>query len=71
MNQEKNEKLYFIKMIHNNTSYGTRDVYILAFQESQIHKWDNSLRLQKMPIFVDPALDGMVPNLQKKLEPRV
>ena len=45
MNQEKNEKFYFIKMIHNNSVSKLRDVYILAFSESQIHKWDNSLRL--------------------------
>ena len=71
MNHDKNEKYYFIKMIHNNSMSSLRDVYILAFSESQIHKWDNSLRLQRQPIFIDPALDSMTGNLLKKLEPRV
>ena len=37
MNEEKSEKFYFIKMIHNNAASGAvarRDVYILAFSES-------------------------------------
>lgn len=46
VNEEKNEKYYFIKMIHSDSKV-KRDIYILAFAEGQIHKWDNSLRLQK------------------------
>lgn len=34
MNEEKNEKFYFIKMVHNNGGNMQRDVYILAFSQS-------------------------------------
>lgn len=44
-NSEKNEKYYFIKMVHASNDSRLRQVYILAFSESQVHKWDNSLRL--------------------------
>ena len=44
-NEEKQEKYYFIKMIHRNIETETRDLYILAFSEAQIQKWDNSLHL--------------------------
>ena len=71
LNNEKNEKYYFIKMIHFSQEIRLRQVYILAFSESQILKWDNSLRLQKQPIFVDPALESLTPNLHKKLTPQV
>ena len=46
-NDERNEKFYFIKMIHHKEAQARRDIYIIAFSESQIHKWDNSLRLHK------------------------
>ena len=71
IDDEKNEKFYFIKMIHNNIGNRHRDVYILAFQQSQIAKWDNSLNLHKQPIYIDPALENLTPSLLKKLEPRI
>ena len=57
-------------MIHHKEAQARRDIYIIAFAESQIHKWDNSLRLHKQPFFVDPALESLVPNLTKTLEIR-
>ncbi len=45
-NEEKNEKYYFIKMIHSDSKIlQKRDVYILVFAEGQIHIWDNSLNM--------------------------
>ena len=59
LNEVKNEKFYFIKMVHCNEVLGRRDVYILAFAEGQINKWDNSLRLKSRPVFIDPALESL------------
>ena len=58
-------------MIHDNAAVERREIYIMAFSESQINKWDNSLRLQKQPIYVDPALEKLTQNLLKKMDPRV
>ena len=52
-NDEKEEKFYFIKMVHRNESLGRRDVYLMAISANQIQKWDYSLGLQKRPTFID------------------
>ena len=57
-------------MIHHKEAQARREIYIIAFAESQIHKWDNSLRLHKQPFFVDPALESLMPNLAKTIEMR-
>ena len=52
-NEEKEDKFYFIKMVHRNESLGRRDVYLMAISANQIQKWDYSLGLQKRPTFID------------------
>ena len=44
-NEEKEEKFYFIKMVHKNELLGRRDVYLMAISAKQIQKWDYSLCL--------------------------
>jgi hypothetical protein len=70
MNEEKNEKFYFIKMVHTNGGNNLRDVYTLAFSQSHVHKWDNSLRLQKQAAFIDPVLEGLTAKILEKLYPQ-
>jgi hypothetical protein len=58
-NEEKAEKYYFIKMIHLNPQTESRDIYVLAFNQNQIQKWDNSLGLCKEPVHIDETLELM------------
>lgn len=60
-NQEAkpHKKYYFVKMIHFNQQKQRRDIYILAFGQASVTKWDNSLGLNKEPTFVDAPVELM------------
>ena len=45
MNEERNEKLYFIKVVNKQSSPSRRDVYIMALNVEFIAKWEYCLNL--------------------------
>ena len=67
-NEEKQDKFYFLKMVHKNEAIGRRDVYLMAISSNQIQKWDFSLSLQKRPTFIDPCLQKIRSDIFKQMD---
>ena len=70
-NEEKQDKFYFLKMVHKNDALGRRDVYLMAISANQITKWDYSLGLQKKPTYIDPYLQKMRQDIFKQMDQRI
>jgi len=45
MNEESNEKLYFIKVVNKQTSPLRREIYLMAINVDYIAKWEYCLNL--------------------------
>jgi len=45
MNEERDEKLYFIKVVNKQPNPNRRDVYIMALNVDFIAKWEYCLNL--------------------------
>lgn len=67
MNEERDEKLYFIKVVNKQTSPNRRDIYIMALNVEFIAKWEYCLELQKEPDFVDPFFSDVKSNLLSRI----
>ena len=70
-NEEKQDKFYFLKMVHRNKHIDRRDVYLMAISASQIQKWDYSLGLQKKPTFIDSQLNTIKSEIFKQMDHRI
>ena len=67
MNEERDEKLYFIKVISKQNNPNRRDIYIMALNVDYISKWEYCLDLQKEPDFVDPFFGEVKTNLLSRI----
>ena len=67
MNEERDEKLYFIKVISKQNNPSRRDIYIMALNVEYIAKWEYCLDLQKEPDFVDPFFSEVKTNLLSRI----
>jgi hypothetical protein len=67
MNEERNEKLYFIKVVHKQNTPNRRDIYIMALNVEYIAKWEYCLDLQKEPDFIDPFFSEVKSNLLNRI----
>jgi len=65
MNEQRNEKFYFIKMIHESPM--RREVHLLAISEENLQKWEYSLNLKKEADFEDNFYGTVRANLLKKI----
>lgn len=67
MNEERDEKLYFIKVISKQNNPNRRDIFIMALNVEYIAKWEYCLDLQKEPDFVDPFFSEVKSNLLSRI----
>ena len=65
-NEEKDEKYYFIKMVHEILQ--RREVYLLAISEHHLQKWEYCLGLKKEAEYEDVVLRNVRLAILKKIQ---
>lgn len=66
MNEQKEQKFYFIKMVHEQAM--KREVHLIAISEEHLQKWEYSLNLQKEADHEDNFYAAVRANLLKRIQ---
>lgn len=66
MNEQKEQKFYFIKMVHEQAM--KREVHLIAISEEHLQKWEYSLNLQKEADHEDNFYAAIRANLLKRIQ---